>query len=543
MRVSLWDSLATPVSPNAELVTYDDRQFRHHTWSELTATAEGMSAKLRLRGVENGSRVGFILSNSFEAAASILGTWWAGGTVLSFPTPGRGVSVEDYVNQLRHLCVMSDAAILLVEDGLTAGLRQLPGIPPVFGFTELVGDGHLEPSFLAANDIAFVQYSSGSTSLPKGCTLTPRAIWAQLEMLTERLQVPDARRDRSYSWLPLSHDMGLFGGLLWPWANGLPLTLSTPTRFLRSPYTWLDECAREGITHTVGPSFGLSIALRAANRRAPSGPLNIQNWIIGSDPIEAGALDQAVDVLGPLGLKRSAFRTAYGMAEATLAVTMTRAGSDPSSMPVALDALYRGELRIASADERTARVVSSGPPMVGTELHIDGPNEVGEIIVNSTSLATGYLNAVGRTERSFPNGSLHTGDLGFIRDGELYVIGREDDMVSIGGRNVYTAAVEARLGQDDRIRSGSCAVVDVLEGGRRHLVVLAEPVDNNVDLTATAHDIRKTAGAEAGVGIQECIFVTRGSLPKSPSGKIQRFLCRGLVSEDGPHTLARIDVG
>jgi len=366
---------------------------------------------------------------------------------------------------------------------------------------------------------------------------------AQIAALAARIEM-DRDADRGYSWLPLSHDMGLFGGLLMPWVTGTDLTLADPRRFLRSPRTWVEDCAASGSTVTVGPSFGLSLALRAARRFPPQDRLRLRTWILGSDPIEMRAVDEAIARFGPVGVGPSAFTPAFGLAEATLAVTMTRRAGEPTALIIALDALYDGDVRAPAGAEPATRVTSCGPPVDGAEVRIDGEEgAIGEIVVRSASLADGYLDDPQRTADAFRGGELYTGDLGFMRGGELYVIGRKDDMMSVGGRNIPACEVESRLGQDPRIRDGACTLVDVDRDGRRELVVVSEPAGAHVDLRAIAQHARRAVAEVAGVGIRECVFVERGSLPKSPSGKVQRFRCRQLIVDPDAPTLARVRVG
>jgi fatty-acyl-CoA synthase len=195
-------------------------------------------------------------------------------------------------------------------------------------------------------------------------------------------------------------------------------------------------------------------------------------------------------------------------------------------------------------DDLTTRVVSCGPPVADTAIRIDGPGEVGEIVVRSPSLATRYLGDPERSAHAFTaGGEYRTGDIGFLRDGELYVIGRVDDMMSVGGRNIIAGEIESRMTGDPRVRPGGCVVIDVDLSGQRRLVVLSEPSAADVDFVAVAQEMRRTAAEVAGVGIHECIFVPRGSLPKSPSGKIQRFRCRSLAANPEAVTLARVRVG
>lgn len=539
--MNLWQSLLAPPMRGARLKVWEDGGFREEPWDAVVAAAERAAAGLRDRGVRPGDRVACVLTNSFDVCAGLLGIWLAGGVVASLPTPARGMAPDAYLAQLESLCAAAGTSQLLVEDAFAAA-APAGGALRFTGFGALgQGGGRLEPDLAGPDEPCFVQYSSGSTSRPKGCVLTPRAIGAQLDMLSERIGI-DPERDTGYSWLPLSHDMGLFGGLLIAWSAGTPLTLGTPLRFLRAPRTWLEDCAESGATVTVGPNFGLALSLRALRRATPAERLRLRTLILGSDQVEAALLADAAAALEPLGVPSSALTPAYGMAEATLAVTMTARDADPSGVPIALDALYAGAARPPAPGEHTTRITSCGPPMAGAEVRIDGPDDVGEIVVRSPALAQGYLGEPERTARTFRGGELHTGDLGFVRDGELYVIGRADDMLSIGGRNIHAGEVESRLCRDHAIRAGSCVLVDVHEGGRQRLVVLSEPAVEEFDFATTAHAMRRTAASATGVGINECIFVERGALPKSPSGKIQRFRCRALANGGGP-VLARIHVG
>jgi fatty-acyl-CoA synthase len=540
--MTLWNQLIEPRNPDGRLIVWHDGAgFVSHSWAELVVTGRRAAVGLRRLGVEPGTAVASVLTNSFDACAGMLGVWMAGGVLISLPTPARGLAVEEYVTQLTDLCTKADARLLLLDDDLVSAGIELPAGPRVVGFAGLPTDGRLEVALPAADAPAFVQCSSGSTSGPKGCVLTPRAIAAQLLALERRLELEAT--DIGYSWLPLSHDMGLFGALMSVWATGASLVLGNPLRFLRSPRTWLEDCGATQATVTVGPGFGLSLAMRAARRFAPPGDLALRTWIIGSDPIEMTTVEEASARLGPLGLAPSAFTPAFGLAEATLAVTMTERQALPTATSVSLDALYDGELRESSGQESMTRVTSCGPPVAGTQVRIDGDRDIGEIVVRSASLAEGYLAAPERTARAFRGGELFTGDLGFMRGGELYVIGRRDDMMSVGGRNIPAGEVESRVEDDPRIRDGACVLVDVDRAGRRELVVVSEPTAEDVDFAATAQTIRRTASAIAGIGVSECVFVPRGSLPKSPSGKVQRFRCRKLVTDSGSRALARVQTG
>ena len=325
------------------------------------------------------------------------------------------------------------AQLLLLEDAFAAAV-VIPGGPKVVGFGQLPASGRFDPRLPGLDEPAFVQCSSGSTAGPKGCVLTPRAIGAQLEMLLDRLEA-DPERDRGYSWLPLSHDMGLFGGFLAALVGGGPLTLGSPIRFLQSPGTWLSDCAESG-RPSPSANFALSLMIRAARRRPPTGPLALRTWILGSDPIEAAAIEEATNIIVPLGASPTALTPGYGLAEATLTVCMKRFGTEPKWVSVELDALYDGTVTKPSADTtmKTTRVVSCGPPVHATNLRIEGSSDVGELCSGRPALPTG-ISPIGTTARAFTPEAIPPGDLGFIDDGELYVVGRKDEMNPFGCRN------------------------------------------------------------------------------------------------------------
>ncbi len=333
--MNLWDCIYSPASPDAALAFADHTGFHRTTWAALLEQATRSAAGLRNLGVGPGVPVACVLTNSFDVCAGLLGIWLAGGTVISLPTPGRGIPIENYVEQLQQLCAKADARLLLLDDAFAAGVAILDG-PKVIGFGQLPASGRFDPRLPGLDEPAFVQCSSGSTAGPKGCVLTPRAIGAQLAMILDRLET-DPKRDSCYSWLPLSHDMGLFGGFLTPLAGGGPLTLGSPLRFLQSPGTWLSDCAAAGATITMGPNFALSLVIRAARRRPPTGRLALRTWILGSDPIQAAVIEDAINIVDSLGASPTALTPAYGLAEATLTVSMKRFGTEPKWVTVDLD--------------------------------------------------------------------------------------------------------------------------------------------------------------------------------------------------------------
>jgi fatty-acyl-CoA synthase len=529
-QLPLWEHLAEPSAARAQLWLRDQSGTERANYALLSRAARSAAAALRGRGVRPGSLVGCVLTNSFDVCAGIAGTWFAGGVVVSLPTIARGMDPTSYASQLTRLCHASGTELVLAESRYAALLdEQLPPTVRVLAFESLRGPKPIEPDPPNPDDPCFVQYSSGSTSDPKGCVLTARRIAAQLTLLGDALQI-DPERDRGCIWLPLSHDMGIFGGFLLPWVRGMPLLIGRPERFLASPRTWLSDCAEFGATITVAPNSGLALAVRVARRSPPTAPLSLRACLLGGESVDWRVLSDAHATFGRLGAPLATYKPAYGLAEATLAVTVTRPDESPHVIEVDARALSQQHLEPAR-DEFATPIVSVGTPLPGVSVRIADKRDIGEIQVNSPALALGYLNDPECTRASFCADGFHTGDLGFIENGELYIAGRFDDMLTVGGRNVYAREVEAQIARRTPVRGSNCAIVEVNREGGRALVCVVELQDGASDVRFVAREIRVIAASTAGLALNECVFLPRGSFPKTPSGKAQRFRCRALAEE------------
>jgi acyl-CoA synthetase (AMP-forming)/AMP-acid ligase II len=263
--------------------------------------------------------------------------------------------------------------------------------------------------------------------------------------------------------------------------------------------------------------------------------------VLGGERIETATIADAHEVLGPFGVTREAITPAYGLAEGTLAVTMKNFGEEAGSVWIDRERAYGGEVvPLSPADPGATSMTSCGPPMPGVSVRTQG-SDLGRIRVRSKSLASGYLDEPEITAESFVDGEFHTGDLGFLHDGELYVLGRTDDVLVIAGHNIHARDIEGEIERHDGIRPGCSALIDCGEAGRSRVVLIAEPTAGDAPLDRIADDLAELAFRSAGLRVSECIFVRPGNLPKTPSGKIQRFLCRQLIEDgDGEATLERV---
>ncbi|MBS1868365.1 MAG: AMP-binding protein [Actinobacteria bacterium] len=535
---TFWDELLAPERLAQELWEWTGERFERQCFDDVLQTARHVAAGLRRRGVGPGSVVPAVITNMPDATAGYVGIWAAGAAIASLPIPARGMSVEGYVRQLDALCKLVGSPFFLAEERF---LQFMPPDAPIaaegVGYRSLVETperADVEPP--DPDGTVFVQFSSGTTGEPRGVQLSGRAMDAQMRMLMERMRI-DPQRDVGYIWLPLSHDMGFFGCNLLAIYTGMRGIRSTPERFLMEPRSWFADCAEMGVTVTAGPPSALHLAARA-ERSAGGGeakPLDLRVCLVGAEPVQWEVLETAADALAPRGLSLDTFTVAYGLAEATLAVTIGALGAPPRYLHVDGDALANGRIEEVAGDAADARrILSTGTPVGATEVEVDPLTS--EIVVRSPSLADGYLHQPEATAARFRDGAVRTGDIGFVRDGELYVVGRSDDVLIVGGRNVYVHEVEAEMGADPAIREGNCAIVESHRDGRARIGVLCELASarGNGDGEAEQPDavsdrLRAIALERAGLSVDEVVFLDPGAFPKTPSGKVQRFRCRELL--------------
>ena len=446
------------------------------------------------------------------------------------------MSVDGYLAQIGRLCAHASVELVLVDEQLSGVLStEAAGVSVLnfeaIGQAEAIGD----PAPPADDAVAFVQFSSGTTGAPRGAALTARAIDAQLSALADAVAV-EPGADRVSAWLPLSHDMGLFGCLLLSWYTSMPLLLGTPQRFLASPRSWLEDCAAFDATLSAIQPSALRLAVRAARVKTESDrALRLRACLVGGERIPAGALDEATDLLVSRGASPAVLTPAYGLAEATLAVSVGAVDEPPRPFAVDGEALLNGQFVEAGGEEQTVRVVSCGQPLRDVSVDIEGSGPVGQILVRSPSLANGYLDDPTTTDLAFSGGTLATGDVGFIHHGELYPLGRDDDVLNVAGRRINALDLEGELSLHPALRSGRCVIVDIADDDRVRYVAVAELADErNPSLPALAQELRREAVSAVGIPLDACVFLPRGGLPRTPSGKVQRFRARQLAGGVDP---------
>lgn len=495
-----------------------------------------MAAAMQARGVGPGSHVGLLGPTSRSLVTAIQATWLSGAAVVVLPLPMRMGSIEEFVAQTRVRLASADIDLLLIDPDLAPFVEPIPGDPPMALFAEVTGRVPSSAFVRPADDLdalAILQFTSGSTSDPKGVMLPHRQVGANLDAIAMGTALdPDV--DVLVSWLPLYHDMGLIGLMSLGMTTGTDLVLAAPQDFLAAPLRWAEWFDRYHGTATAGPNFSYSLLARALGR-APG--LDLSRWRIalnGAEPIDPVTVEAFCAAGAAHKLDPRAVFPAYGMAEAVLAVSFPEPFSGMSVDVVDRRVLEDNNFAAAMVpgSEGSRSLVKLGRAVKGLELRIvdTGGNplierEVGEVQVRGASVTPGYYKRPDATADAFEGEWLHTGDLGYFAEGELVVCGRSKDMIIVGGRNVFPEDVERAVSEVDGVRAGNVIAFGV-EGrkGKESIIVVAETKMN--DTAATRRLVAERVLAAVGLPASEIVLVEPGTIPKTSSGKLQRSLCR-----------------
>lgn len=504
------------------------------TWDEVHYESTRRASGLRAMGVEPGSVVAGVLDNTYDAVVGLFAVWFAGASFASLPDRPRGMGRPEYHEQQSRIADHCGSAWLF-SDGLAkwwsaAAADGSPAVRPWAALDVATPGATAEVTLPPEGSPAVIQYSSGSTGSPKGCMLRPGAIAEQQRILAVITQVSRGV-DVECSWMPLSHDMGLFGGLVYACYNDVELALSSPERFMLSPRTWFADLSETGAVATPGTNAALALAARCQRSPLPR-PLEVRSGIIGAEPLEWDVLVAVNEVFGPSGLSPAGLRPAYGMAEVTLAASCTPYGSAPRRLVVNREALDHQSIEIEPDDAPPGRAVSltsCGVSCPDTAVTSDRGEGIGELRVASPSLASGYVNDPNPSRSALRDGLFHSNDVGFVRDGEVYVLGRTDDVLIDAGRNVYLTEIEAAAEDAVGVRKNRLILVDVRESTTPVLVAIVEVRDMPPDPGMVAKILHETVMARCGIPVTGAMFIAKGQLPMTPSGKKQRRRCVQLL--------------
>ncbi len=527
---------------------------RRVTFTELWEEGKRRGRALLALGVKKGDRVALILPEPDEFVLTFIGALTAGIVAVPMYPPQTLAKLEAYGDTVRHVLAASGASLLVASESLRGMIEEnLAGVTSarVVVEADVRGDATQtveapEPPTL--DDLAFLQFTSGSTSRPKGVMVTHANLSANAHaiMVDGLKSTPE---DRGVSWLPLYHDMGLIGFVIAPLYTLVQVMFLPTMSFIRRPSTWLDAIHRFRGTITFAPNFAFALATRAVtDAQAKEWDLSCLRILgCGAEPIQADVMRGFLDRFAGNGLKPEAALPCYGMAEATLAITFAPHDERPRTERVDVHAMRAGRAALApgadgAAGEGSMELVSCGKPFPGHEVIVAGPDgrplaerRVGEVWLRGPSVARGYFGNEEATAESFGGGWLRTGDLGYFAGGELFICGRAKDLVILNGKNYYPQDIERVVSRCSAVRDGQCVAFSRLdETGGEHAVIVAEaklgPRAGTV--ASVISEIISMVRAEIGIVVAEVHLIRRGTLPKTSSGKVRRREAKRRLEEN-----------
>ncbi|MBB5113244.1 acyl-CoA synthetase (AMP-forming)/AMP-acid ligase II [Micromonospora echinospora] len=497
--------------------------------ADLLRISRTAAAQLRADGVRPGDPVGLVAENGLVFLHSFLAILHAGAVAVPLATPSAMGGVHGYVEHLRR--VLEDSAMrhLVVSATCLRVLRsrtaQLPPVQLIEGDTlSTTGPELTEPA--GADALAVIQYTSGSTRLPKGVMLTHRNVVAGIQAIIDGCAL--TRTDVAGLWIPLFHDMGLFSTLA-ALAQGLRVVLWRPSTFVRHPAAWLEQFVAHGCTVTTAPNFFYDHLLDDVDRVRAD--LDLSGWRLGlngAEPVRAGTIDRFRAAFAHRGLPPDMMVPVYGMAEATLAVTFSRLGTRPTILWVDRAQLRdSGQVVTAQPGAPGARsLVAVGRAVDGVRVRIGGAggaeNQLGEVEITGTPVTGGYFRQP-PGDLFTDDGWLRTGDQGFVHGGELYIAGRSRNMVVIRGHNYFAEDAEAIIQDLPGVHRRRCAAVrHDDEHGERLVMVVETGLESSDDRRTLTDRIRSAISTGLGLADVAVELIPPQALPRTSSGKVRR---------------------
>jgi acyl-CoA synthetase (AMP-forming)/AMP-acid ligase II len=542
----------------------------HLTYRMLDSQARSIGALLQ-SFLAGGERALLLYPPGLEFISAFFGCLYAGVIAVPLPPPNV-VQPQRTIPRLRAIIADAEPSVVLTTSAIlskTEGLfAQAPGLQKLRWVATDMAIGNAPEEWRApaitGNSLALLQYTSGSTAEPKGVMISHGNLLQNSAYINRVFAlVPDSI---TVTWLPAFHDMGLTNGIIQPVYKGGPCYLMPAASFLMRPIRWLQAISRHKATISGGPNFAYDLCV---NRITPEqrDALDLSGWDVaynGAETVRADTMNRFAAAFASCGFRRSAFHPCYGLAEATL---MVSGGSLRDEMFRTIQAAAFEQNRVVedSARHETVRtLVSSGHALQGTKivivhpesLTVCVPDEVGEIWVSGPSVTEGYWNRPEDTERACraylkdtgEGPFLRTGDLGFVKDGELFVAGRLKDLIIISGRKFYPQDIELSVEQSHpALRPACCAAFSVDTSGEEQLIVVAEieprynpairhrpdegahahPKGHSpLDVEAVVRAIRRTVAEEHDVRVHTAVLLRAGHIPKTTSGKVQRYVCQ-----------------
>ncbi|MGX7896855.1 fatty acyl-AMP ligase [Tsuneonella sp. HG222] len=513
-----------------------------YPYSELRSDALAMARRLVTMGTRPGDRIALVAQTGPEFAAIFCGAIYAGAWPVPLPLPTSFGGKESYIDQLAVQLQSSDPALLLypaeiAEMASAAAARQGCGGQSFEEFAALPEGAPALPT-PDPDDICYLQYSSGSTRFPHGVAVTHRALLNNLR--GHGIGMGLTMEDRCVSWLPWYHDMGLVGCLLSPIANQVSTDYLRTEDFARRPLAWLDMISRnEGTTLSYSPTFGYDIcARRISSQSHVEHRFDLSRWRLagnGADMIRPDVMQQFVNAFTDAGFKANAFCPSYGLAEATLAVTLMPPG-EGIKVELVEEERLSGSPRDLSRPARYRAIVNCGKPVLDMAVEIRGEDgtargdhQIGKVWCKGPSVMHSYYRDPEATDACLVDGWLDTGDMGYMAGGYLFIVGRAKDMIIINGKNHWPQDIEWAVEQLPGFHQGDIAAFSVeTENGEEVPAVLVHcRVSDPQDRVRLHDEIREKVRSITGMN---CVveLVPPRTLPRTSSGKLSRAKAKKL---------------
>jgi fatty-acyl-CoA synthase len=522
-----------------------DRQERYFPYEAMRAEAYRRAAFFAGVGLRKGDRIALVLPENHEFVLSFLGATVGGFVPVPIFPRASFKGVEAYVDALEHIVKASrsdlvvcmeqnrDVVELLRQREGLEGLailvveRDLVGVPPPFSAPVVTPD-----------DLCFLQFTSGSTSKPKGVMVKHANLVANATAFLGPAGLDHRPDDLGVSWLPLFHDMGLIGFVLGTLLVDLPVVLMPTSSFARTPRMWLELITKHRGTITYAPNFAYELVTKRCSEKDVAA-LDLSSLRVagcGAEPIRAKTLLGFAEKFRAAGFRAEALLPSYGMAESCLAITFHQRGTPMIVDRVDPEAMKQGRAVPSDAPD-ALELVSCGVPFPGHELaivdengHPVGERIVGQILTRGPSVTSGYFDNPSATAETLKDGWLHTGDLGYIADGNLYICGRIKDLIILHGANYYPQDLEWAVSEIEGVRRGNVVAFSVMRDGTERLVIAAE--GQRTDAPRLKREIAEALQRNFGLTPWHVAICSVGSLPKTSSGKAQRRKTR-MMWENG----------
>ncbi|WP_353227720.1 fatty acyl-AMP ligase [Novosphingobium sp.] len=528
---------------------------RAYSYRELRGDALAAARRLIALGIAPGDRVALIAETGADFAALFCGAIYAGAWPVPLPLPTSFGGKDNYIDQIAVQLASSDPRMLLYPDEIgamcaaAAARQNCPGYSwgDVAATTPAAGDLPVADP----DAISYLQYSSGSTRFPHGVAVTHRALLANLAGHSHGMQLQPG--DRCISWLPWYHDMGLVGCFLSPIANQVSADFLRTDDFARRPLAWLDMISRNpGTTISYSPTFGYDIcARRISSQSHVSERFDLSRWRLagnGADMIRPDVMQGFVDAFAPAGFKASAFLPSYGLAEATLAVTIMPPG-EGIRVELVEEERLSGSPRDLSRPARYRAIVNCGLPVRGMEVVIRGEHggslphhHIGKVWCRGSSVMHSYFRDPDSTAEAMVDGWLDTGDMGYLNSaGYLFIVGRAKDMIIINGKNHWPQDIEWAVEQLPGFHQGDIAAfsIETASGEEAPAVLVHCRVTDPAERVRLRDQIRDKVRAITGMN---CVveLVPPRTLPRTSSGKLSRAKAKTLYLNGGiePYSVA-----